>query len=239
VSYASRIVVPEMLDELGPDDPRACQSRRDLQRVHRVMGSLRILKGAVDRLKLAKRPQRILELGAGDGSLLLRLAQAIGPLWRDVSLTVLDRHDLVSAQTREAYRALGWQLTVLRGDALDWAATRVPDRVDLCITTLFLHHFDAKSLHILLRGIAMNADAFVACEPRRNLIARVGSNLIGLLRVNQVTREDAVKSVAAGFRGRELTDLWPNVYRSWTCVEYTALPFTHCFVAVQTESRHG
>lgn len=239
MSSAFRTVLPELLDELSPNDPRACQSRRDLRRVHRAMGSLRILKDAIERLRLAKRPQRVLELGAGDGSLMLRLAQAINPPWRAVSLTLLDRHDLLSAQTREAYQALGWQLTVLREDALDWAVARDAEPIDLCITTLFLHHFDTNTLPVLLRGIALNADAFVACEPRRNQIAEVGSKLIGLLGVNQVTRADAVKSVAAGFRAQELTALWPKISQPWTCEEYAALPFIHCFTAVRTECRHG
>jgi SAM-dependent methyltransferase len=238
MSSALRSVVPELLDELSPTDPRACRSRRDLRRVHRAMGSLRILKDAIERLRLAKRPQRVLELGAGDGSLMLRLAQAINPPWRAVSLTLLDRHDLVSARTREAYQALGWQLTVLREDALDWAVARTAERIDLCITTLFLHHFDTNTLPVILRGIALNADAFVACEPRRDRLAGVGSKLIGLLGVNAVTREDAVKSVAAGFRAQELTAFWPNISQPWMCEEYAALPFTHCFTAVRTECRH-
>ena len=83
---------------------------------------------AIAGLQLTTPPRRVLELGAGDGSLMLRLAQAMNPPWRRVSLTLLDRHDLVSAQTRKAYQALGWQLTVLRADALEWAISNDPSR---------------------------------------------------------------------------------------------------------------
>jgi SAM-dependent methyltransferase len=239
MSANSRIVLPELLDELPPSDPRACRSRRDLRRVHRAMGSLSILERAIARLRLPRAPRHILELGAGDASLLLRLARVMNPPWRDVSLTVLDRHDLVSAETREAYEALGWQLTVLREDALKWAVAPHSQHVDLCLSTLFLHHFDAVRLPILMRGIEANADAFVACEPHRSLLARVGSSLIGLLGTNRVTREDAVSSVAAGFREVELTPLWPTANAAWLCREYASLPFTHCFTAVKTDVRHG
>ena len=239
MAATSRIVLPELLDELPPNDPRACRSRRDLRRVHRAMGSLSILKRAIARLRLARPPRHILELGAGDGSLLLRLARAMNPPWRDVSLTVLDRHDLVSPETREAYEALSWQLTVLKEDALEWAVAPHPQHVDLCITTLFLHHFDAVRLPILIRGVEANADAFIACEPHRSVLARVGSSLIGLLGTNRVTREDAVKSVAAGFREVELTALWPTVNAAWLCREYASFPFTHCFTAVKMGVRHG
>ena len=238
MTATTRIVLPEQLDELPPSDPRACRSRRDLQRVHRAMGSLSILKFAIRRLKLAAPPRRILELGAGDGTLVLRLAQTIKPRWPEVELTILDRHDLVSSQTREAYKALGWHLTILREDVLDWAAGENPGHFDLCITCLFLHHFETETLPTLMRAIARNADALIACEPRRNVLARVGSQLIGLLGTNRVTREDAVKSVDAGFTAGELTALWP-FEAAWDCEEHAALPFTHCFTAVLHSARRG
>lgn len=238
MATAPRIVVPELLDALDPSDARARRSRLDLRRVHRIMASLSILKRAILQLRLARPPRRILELGAGDATLLLRLAQSMDPPWREVSLTVLDRHDLVSAETRDAYQTLGWQVAVLRKDALEWAMEQNPRRVDLCVTSLFLHHFDDRTLPSLMRAIAMNSEAFIACEPRRSNFARVGSHLIGLLGTNRVTREDAVKSVTAGFRGQELTALWPLADTSWNCEEYGAPPFTHCFTAVRRAVQH-
>ncbi len=234
MAAASRIVVPELLDELAPSDPRACRSRRDLRRVHRAMRSLTILKQAITRLELAAPPRRILELGGGDGSLMLRLAQAFAPHWRDVEFTVLDRHDLLTAETREAYAALGWRVTVLSQDVLVWASAKHSEPVDLCVTSLFLHHFEADKLLILMSAIARSADAFVACEPRRSAFARIGSQLIGLLGTNRVTREDAVKSVDAGFAEGELTALWPRSAPAWDCDERAAPPFLHCFTAVRT-----
>jgi SAM-dependent methyltransferase len=236
---ASRIVVPELLDELEPGDPRACRSRRDLRRVHRAMGSLSIMKRAIRDLRLAVPPRRVIELGAGDGSLMLRLAQAANPPWRDVSLTLLDRHDLVSAETRDAYEALGWRVTVMRKDVLEWSSGRQREHFDLCVCCLFLHHFAGDTLPLLMSAIAVNADACVACEPRRNGLARLGSALIGLLGTNRVTREDAVKSVAAGFSGHELTAFWPATDGAWDLKEYAAPPFTHCFTAARRGIDHG
>src|SRR5271155_3624760 len=67
-----RRVCPEALDDLDPSDPRAVRARGDLQRVHRAMGSLTILRNLIARLRLAATPKAILELGAGGGTLLLR-----------------------------------------------------------------------------------------------------------------------------------------------------------------------
>jgi SAM-dependent methyltransferase len=239
VVAASRIVVPELLDELEPGDPRASRSRRDLRRVHRAMGSVFIMKRAIRDLRLAEPPRRVLELGAGDGSLMLRLAQASRPPWRDVSLTLLDRHDLLSTATRQAYEALGWRVTVLEQDVLEWSVGRRQEHFDLCVCSLFLHHFANDTLPGLMSAIAARADAFIACEPRRSLFARLGSELIFLLGTNRVTQEDAVKSVAAGFSGQELTAVWPALDEAWDLEEHAAPPFTHCFSAVRRSIRHG
>jgi SAM-dependent methyltransferase len=235
---AARIVLPELLDELDPNDPRAKRSRRDLRRVHRAMGSLSILREAIGRLRLRKIPTRILELGAGDASLLLRFART-QPEWRGAELSVLDRHDLVSRDTRDRYGRHGWKLTVLRADVIEWARSNHSQHFDLCVTSLFLHHFDAETLGTLTRAIAAHCDAFVACEPRRNALARLGSRLIGFLGANAVTRGDAVKSVAAGFVDQELTATWPNSQADWWCDEYAAPPFTHCFAAARNSVRRG
>lgn len=232
MTASARQILPELLDQLSPSDPRACRSRRDLRRVHRAMGSVSILRRAIVSLRLTVPPRRILELGAGDGSLLLRLARAMSPRWHDVALTLLDRQDLVSAETLLGYEALGWKVTVVREDVLDWVAKGTSTRFDLCIACLFLHHFDANVLAALMRAIASSADAFVACEPRRNWFARLGSSLVVLLGANFVTREDAAKSVRAGFTDQELTVHWPHQDGAWSCKEFPAFPFAHCFTAV-------
>jgi len=70
----TRRVEPETLDHLREDDPRAIRSRRDLRRINRIMGNTGIVDSLLNR-SLTHPPSRIAELGAGDGSLLLRLAE--------------------------------------------------------------------------------------------------------------------------------------------------------------------
>ncbi|MDP9065440.1 MAG: hypothetical protein M3O06_06230, partial [Pseudomonadota bacterium] len=157
---------------------------------------------------------------------------------REVDLTLLDRQAVVSGDTLNAYAELGWRVTVQCIDVRDWAARTPATRYDLCLANLFLHHFERAPLAGLLRGIAAAADAFIACEPRRSGLARLGSRLIGLLGVNAVTRDDAVKSVAAGFDGRELTCAWEAAgIAGWHTDEHFAPPFTHCFSAVRGDDR--
>jgi hypothetical protein len=234
---APRRVLPEILDELDPSDPRARHSRRDLRRVHRAMRSVSILRHAIHRLRFAAPPRSIIELGAGDATLLLRLGRALQPAWQGVDLTVLDRYDLIADETREGYRRLGWTVSVKTDDVLAWARAPSDVRYDLCVANLFLHHFEAAELEIVLTAAATRCTAFIGCEPRRDLMSRIGSLGVGLIGGNAVTREDAVKSVIAGFRDKELTSVWGHMQGEWIVDEFRALPFTHCFTAIRPRAR--
>ena len=201
------------------------------------MGSVSALKHALSRLRLAAHPRSILELGAGDGSLLLRLAGALRPRWPDVKLTLLDRQHIVDSETVERYRRLGWEVTTVCEDALVWARQAAHEPYDLTIATLFLHHFQESGLRELLRGVVSQSRAFIAIEPRREMLAKVSSRLIGLLGTNKITREDAVKSVDAGFTDDEITAAWPATEKAWWTKEFRVLPFSHGFIAAQNEVR--
>jgi hypothetical protein len=237
----ARIVAPETLDHLAPSDPAARQSRRDLMRLHRVMGSRSITARGWLPLVSPERaclPLRILELGAGDGSLLLGLARWLAPAWPQVHLCLLDRQDIVTSATVAGFAALGWSARVEVGDVLAWAAR--PDEAspgappppwDLITTSLFLHHFEGAELDLLLGAVASRCDRFFACEPSRSWLALAGSHLVGALGANAVTRQDAVLSVHAGFAGREISARWPTAGGPWQTREFAGGLFGHCFSA--------
>lgn len=233
-----RAVGPEILDDLLPADPRAIRSRRDLQRVNRVMGSCGILSRALERA-LAPAPPgaplRILELGAGDGSLALRIARRLATSWPAAELTLLDRQDLIAEATRTAFAHLGWTLRLLTVDALEWARAptqqQLAQRWDVVLVNLFLHHFEDDGLRALLSAVADRCNALVACEPRRSLLALTGSRLMPALGVSSDTLHDAIVSVRAGFRDNELSHLWPASQARWRLEERPAGLFSHLFLA--------
>lgn len=230
----TRVVAAERLDHLPPDDPLARRSRRDLRRVHLAMGTRGIVaRGWRALLSGMDAPLRLLELGAGDGTLALAAARHVAAERPAVQLTLLDRQDIVSAETRAGFAELGWAVSVECVDVLDWArtATESDPAWDLITATLFLHHFEREALTALLAAIAARSHAFLACEPRRDQLALFGSRLVGLIGANEVTREDAVLSVQAGFRDGELSALWPGDPDVWTTLERAAGPFGHGFSA--------
>jgi len=231
-----RRVEPELLDELAADDPRAQRSRVDLRRIHRAMATLTILERALERGTQAFRPRTLLELGAGDGSLMLRLAQQWKDRWPEVSVTLLDRLDLVAPQTLDGLRKSGWSPRVAAMDVFDWLASPDDTCLDIVIANLFMHHFSSDELTRLLTGVAARSRLFLCCEPRRAVLPLAGSHLIGLLGAGPVARLDAVSSVHAGFRAQELSDLWPN-RQDWEIHEYPAGLFSHCFLAIRKQQK--
>jgi hypothetical protein len=242
---ATRSVQPERLDALPAAHPDAIRARRDLRRVHRVLGTRRILLAALRAMHPRREPGmpiRILELGAGDGTLMLGVARGLGPDWAPVELVLLDRLSLVDASTIDGFRQCGWTARPIVHDVVEWAreidARRergtVEARHDFVLATLFLHHFEPPALSSVLRAGAAVAQCFIACEPRRGRMALAGSRLIGVIGVDSVTREDAVTSVHAGFRGQELSEAWACVGGTWMLDEYRAGPFSHVFRARRT-----
>jgi hypothetical protein len=228
-----RRVQAELLDTLPADDPRAQRSRRDLRRLNRAMATMSVVLRALDDAVSRSPPCTILELGAGDGTLMLRIARRRAAHWPAVKVTLLDRQNLIDAGTLERLRALDWVPEVLCADVSEWLERSSADlHWDIVFANLFVHHFSAQQLSALLAGIAGRCHAFICCEPRRAALPLMGSYLVGLIGANAVTREDAVLSVHAGFRDREISAVWPD-HRNWRLHEYSAGLFSHVFVAVR------
>ena len=223
-----RQLEPELLDMLPADDSRAKRARRDLQRVNIIMGQAAIWKRIMKIAALPQAPRVIVELGAGDGTLMLRLARTWVAQWPHVKLYLVDRQPAIAGATLDVFKSLGWNAEAVVAEATDWL-TRMPP-ADIIVTNLFLHHFDDAPLADLLRRIAQKTHVFVACEPRRSKTALIGSQLLGLIGCGPVARYDAVVSVRAGFTGAELSALWPEKHR-WQVHEHGAGLFGHCFLA--------
>ena len=225
-----RFIQRELLDELPAEDPRAVQSRRDLRRLNVWMGHVGIMQRTLTRVRSRPGPLRIVELGAGDGTFLLRLARSSPWRGRQTAALLVDRQNLVTAQTRAEMASISWQVDTMQADVFDWLEKAVNRSADVIIANLFLHHFSEDALRTLFADLAERADFFAACEPRRSRWVLTASKLIRLIGCNDVSRHDAEASVRAGFLGKELSALWPQD-GEWVLTEERAGLFTHCFAA--------
>jgi hypothetical protein len=221
-----RIVQPELLDTLPPDDPRAVRSRRDLRRVNSWMRNHVIMTDALRNHVEGGAPKGIIELGAGDGNFLLRVAKEISPRWPAVNATLLDLQKNVSAETLAAFASLGWRAEAIVADVFDWQQIET----EIVVANLFLHHFEDARLSELLQMISRRARLFVAVEPSRFRHAFACAQLLRLIGCSAVTLHDATVSIRAGFTGNEISTLWPDK-QNWRLTEQRTGPFSHLFVA--------
>jgi hypothetical protein len=221
-----RIVQPEILDTLSPDDPRALRSRRDLRRVNAWMGNHSVMARALKNNFNGRAPKHITELGAGDGNFLLHVARNIN--LPDVNATLLDQKKNVPAGTLAQFSKLGWRAEAVVADVFDW-----PESLgggEIVIANLFLHHFEDAHLAELLQNISRRAKLFIAVEPHRFHFASPSAQLLRLIGCSAVTLHDAVTSIRAGFLFQEISALWPDK-KNWQLTERRAGLFSHLFVA--------
>jgi hypothetical protein len=241
-----RQVVPELLDELPPTDPRAIHSRGDLRRINRLMGNADIMARAITTgalvargAKTAPLAPRFVELGGGDGTFLLALARRVAPMVGPAHVTLVDQQSLITPATTQALAALSWNVDTVKADVFDWLSRRNGDGsggADLTIANLFLHHFDGARLERLLRGAAHQTRVFLACEPLRSGAALAAASMMRLIGCNKVTLHDGKISVRAGFRDSELSAAWPDE-AGWILHEHRAGRFTHAFMARREDPR--
>ena len=224
----ARSVQPEILDALPPDDPRAIHSRRDLRKINAIMRHAPFIAGVMR--AAPQMPQIVVELGAGDGSLLLNVARRLGSPASRVRAFLVDRRPSVSDDACGEFRRLGWDVESCAADVFDWLARTPMESADVMLANLFLHHFRDDDLRALLSASATRTSRFIACEPRRSRTALAGVALMPLIGCNAVTRHDGGISVRAGFRDGELRALWPD-NREWQITERRKGLFSQTFVA--------
>ena len=182
-----------------------------------------------------QRPRVVVELGAGDGSLLLNVATRLHPQASRVRAFLVDWRPSVSEQARVDFRRIGWDVESCAADVFDWLARPPIETADVMLANLFLHHFRDDDLAALLSVAATRTTRFIACEPRRSRTALAGVALMPLIGCNAVTLHDGAISVRAGFRGDELRALWPRD-GDWEIAERRRGLFSHTFVAQRARS---
>jgi len=199
-----RIVQPELLDSLPPDDPEAVRSRRDLRRLDRWLGNSRwILKRVTADGHAAS---GVVELGAGDGRLCSQLQAALP----DTRVTGID----LNPKPAGIDHGIRW----IEGNLFESADAM---RGGVCVASLVLHHFDTEALRVL-GGLMRGCSSLIFCEPLRSRTPLICS-MIAAPFVGPVTRHDMPASIRAGFVPGELADLLALDRGFWRIHEHATL----------------
>ncbi|MBC2600883.1 class I SAM-dependent methyltransferase [Puniceicoccus vermicola] len=188
----SRVVRPEILDTLEPDDPGAVANRRDLRFLNRFMGNWAWIARQVR--KYYQPGRKIVEIGAGEGDLGRYLFEKI-PELQERDYTGLDLWQ----------RPPDWPEAGLwrQEDLLTASWNPGPD---LLVSNLLLHQFEDGDLKALGEKMA-HLPVWIINEPLRVGWAVWGLAAMRPFGLHPVSWHDGRVSIGAGFRGREIADL--------------------------------
>lgn len=181
--------MPEALDMLSADDPRARRSRRELDLFNFLMGNHAWIRREV--AGVACPQHRLLEIGGGSGVLASKLVRHRA--WAERDIIGMDVIPRPWAWPRQA----DW----FQGDALKDA---LPD-AEVVVVNLLLHQFTDAQLRTFGHALPPSCTTLIAVEPLRSRAAlMLGRAIAWVGRVSRLTVHDMVLSLHAGFRGEEL-----------------------------------
>lgn len=205
----TRVIVPEILDALPHDDPRAKRSRGDLQFLDWFLGNSAWVE--CHARKKVSAGSSAAELGAGDGHLTLRLAR-IFP-----EVTGLD----FAPPPLNLPSGARW----VQGDFFDSLSDLA---AEVIVGSLILHHFDGEALERLGK-LFQSSRLLIFVEPLRTMTSLLLCTPL-LPFVGSVTRHDMRASIRAGFLPGELAPLF-GLGGEWTISETVDWRGTLRFVA--------
>ncbi len=184
-----RVVRPELLDDLSPDDPEALRSRRDLRMINAMMGNF----GWVSRQLNGFRPllaSGVVEIGAGEGRLCHHLHKALPAL----SLTGLD----LVPRPADLPSKVSWE-------GGDFFSSLPQTKASALVGVMIVHHFSEEGL-ARLAPLLERFQLICLCEPwRSSWSLTLGKALLPF--VGDVTKHDMPVSIEAGFCPGELPNL--------------------------------
>jgi hypothetical protein len=198
-----RLVEPEIIDHLPPDHPDVIRSRKDLRMINFLMGNERWIARNLRGFGTA-RARGILEIGAGEGTLLKRLAGK----YRGVPLRGCD----LAPRPDDLPEHIGW-------DRRDVFESLVDAAEGILAANLFLHHFTDDELP-RFRPLIGRFEVICVNEPYRTAQTITDAKIIMPL-VGRATKHDMPASIRAGFLHGELPRLLSLDSAEWRVREET------------------
>jgi ubiquinone/menaquinone biosynthesis C-methylase UbiE len=229
----------ELLD--GPlDDPAALAGNlRDLRRINRLLGGVRLSADAIDALAAHREQLTVLDVGTGGADIPMALLARADERGRGLDIVGIDSRPEVLAAAVEARPAvaatLGLELHVGDGRALPYA----DDSFDVVHASMVLHHLPSDEAVVLLREMGRVARlGVVVNDLDRSRLGWIGAWLMGhLLTGNRYTRQDAPLSVLRSYRADEMKGLLRTAGLTPVRMERRAFGQRYAIAAVPTPGK--
>lgn len=192
-----RVESHELLDEENAPREDMERSLRDLRRINKYFGGVRVYRKLVKQFA----PKSIVDVGTGTSDLLESVASV--PLRVGVDFKI--DHLLYMRNGSRVHRVVG-------------DARRLPFRdgaVDLVTSSHFFHHFSPEENAGILDESLRVARNVAVTDTRRHFAPLLFVHVVGLLRlVGRITRFDAPASVRQGYTVSEVREVISRVRAS-------------------------
>jgi ubiquinone/menaquinone biosynthesis C-methylase UbiE len=231
-----RIDAVELLDGQLDDPAALAGNLRDLRRINRWLGGVRLSADAIDALAAHREQLTVLDVGTGGADIPVALLARAEDRGRGLAVVGIDSRPEVLAAAAVAQPALattaGLELHVADGRGLPYA----DGSFDVAHTSMVVHHLTPEEAVVLLREMARVARlGVVVNDLDRNRLGWIGAWLIGhLLTGNRYTRRDAPLSVLRSYRPDEMKELLRTAGLTPVRTERRAFDQRYAIAAVPT-----
>ncbi|MDB5258117.1 MAG: SAM-dependent methyltransferase [Chitinophagaceae bacterium] len=207
-TFRQRDDAKEILDDLEVQGEAVSQNLKELDIINTLLGgntiSVAALKTVV-KLHPGKKHWKIADLGCGSGHLMLEMNKVLQQQTCTAEFTGFDANPFIVkyAQTHCAHDP---SIRILCHNVL---TDPFPEIYDIVHASLFLHHFTADELVLLLAQLKkQTSTAIVINDLHRHPLAYYSIKwLTGLFSKSYLVKNDAALSVAKGFKKAEWTSL--------------------------------
>jgi 2-polyprenyl-3-methyl-5-hydroxy-6-metoxy-1,4-benzoquinol methylase len=228
-SLAQRQRLPELMDQPGLDPELHAQALVGLRRINAVSFSAASLFAPIRALARSlppgAAPLRLLDVACGGGDNALDLAALAQRHGLNLAVEGCDISPQAVVLSQARARERGVEASFFVADVL---ADSLPDRFDVIVSSLFLHHLDTADAETLLARLAASSRRLLLISdllrtPLGYGLALAGTQLLsrspivhidGLLSVRGAFQMHEVAAMAerAGLEGVDLRRCWPERY---------------------------
>lgn len=204
---------PEMMDRPQPVSRELEDDLKNIRALNRYFGSYRLIQYFLRRWIKPRDRLRVVDLATGSGDIPRLIADHARKVGAKIDIDALDRQPA----TLEIARRLSLdypEISFIQADLLEWMP---PERYDLVLCSLALHHFsEDDAVRVLRRAREFSRRFALVSDLRRGLLGSVGAYLLtASIYRNPMTKYDARVSVARAFSFAEFADLarradWEN-----------------------------
>jgi len=222
MSLRQRDITPEIMDEPDLDPALHAAALRGLHRLNRISSAGRHVISALRKIaktEPSQQPLRIIDIATGSGDIFIAIHKWAANRNIPVALSGCDiSPTAVQLAQRNAERSAGNDIRFFTHDAL---AHELPERYDIALLCLFMHHLQEAQCRALLARVRQSCTHVIISDLVRSRLTLVLVNLAAcLVTRSHVVHHDADRSVRAAFARGELEALLEQAGFEVVCSRY-------------------